>query len=159
MVTIGDVLGIVAFLVGLGGTGWAMTVAMGLLFPEGAARASAATDGAFVRGLAPLAAGVLGLVLLGGTPVMKALGWILLLLVLSLASLGLAGLSGVVGRRIAAAQPGMGEYAATLRGAGFLVAACLLPVLGWFLFAPVAFVVALGTGVSGLARRRAVVEA
>lgn len=157
MVTIGDVLGIVAFLTGLGGTGWAMTVAMGLLFPEQTARASESTKGAFVRGLVPLLALFLGIVLLsipnGGT---KLVGWLVLLGVMALAALGLAGLSHVAGRRLRDLQPEMGEYPAFLRGAGFLVSACLFPLLGWFLFAPVAFIVALGAGWSGVSRRQAV---
>lgn len=158
MVTIGDVLGIVAFLLGVGGTAWAMTVAMGLLFPEQTSNASAATRGAFVRGLLPLLAGILGVLMLGGAPGLKLLGWTVLLAVLALAALGLAGVSRVVGRRILLLAPDMGEYPAFLRGAGFLVAASLFPVLGWFLFAPVAFVIALGAGWSGL-RQRAIVEA
>lgn len=157
MVAVGDVLSIVAFLVGIGGTAWAMTVAMGLMFQEQTARASGATKGAFKRGLLPLALGVLGVVLLsvpsGGV---KLLGWAILLAVLALASLGLAGLSRVAGRRIALLAPEMGEYSAFLRGAGFLVAASIFPVLGWFLFAPVAFVVALGAGWAGVSRRAAV---
>lgn len=160
MVTIGDVMGIVAFLTGLGGTAWAMTVTMGLLFPEQSARASASAKGAFKRGLLPLVGGVAGVLLLGAPlPLGKLLGWILILGVLALAALGLSGLSRIAARRIAALSPEMAEYPAFLRGAGFLVAASLLPVLGWFLFAPAAFVVALGAGWSGLARRTALVEA
>lgn len=160
MVTIGDVMGIVAFLTGVGGTAWAMTVAMGLLFPEQAARAEGSTRGAFVRGLFPLGLLFLSVVVFNipfaGS---KLLGMVLMLAVLALAALGLAGLSRVVGRRIAALAPEMGEYPAFLRGAGFIVAASLFPVLGWFLFAPVAFVVALGAGWSAVARRASAVEA
>ena len=159
MVT-GDVLAVVAFLAALGGTGWAMTVSMGLLFPASAARASGATRGAFVRGLIPLLLGLVGFGLSQApVPGAKLLGLLLLLGVLALASLGLAGLARLAGRRIALLQPEMGEYPAFLRGAGFLVAACLFPVLGWLLFAPALFVVALGTGVSALARRGDAVEA
>lgn len=150
-------MGIVAFLAGVGGTAWAMTVAMGLLFPEHATRASASLGGAFVRGLFPLALGFSSLILFNlPIPGAKLLGMALLLAVLALAALGLAGLSRVVGRRIARLSPEMGEYPAFLRGAGFLVAACLFPVLGWFLFAPVAFVVALGAGWAAISRRQAV---
>lgn len=157
MVTIGDVLGIVAFLAGVGGTAWAMTVAMGILFPEQTARASGATQGAFKRGLLPLGVGVASLVLFNlPVPGAKLLAMAMLLGTLALAALGLAGLSRVAGRRIALLAPGMDEYPAFLRGAGFLVAASLFPVLGWFLFAPVAFVTALGAGWSGVSRRRTV---
>ena len=157
MVTIGDVLGIVAFLTGLGGTGWAMTVAMGLLFPDQTLRASESTKGAFVRGLVPLLALVVGLVMLSApVPGLKLLGWVVVLGVMALGALGLAGLSHVAGRRLTALQPEMGEYPAFLRGAGFLVSASLFPVLGWFLFAPVAFIVALGAGLSGVSRRQTV---
>ncbi len=152
-------MGVVAFLVGLGGTAWAMTVAIGLLFPEHTARASGATKGAFVRGLPLLLAGVLAVALLSAGPGMKLMGWTILLAVLALAALGLAGLSRMAGRRVGLLAPEMGEYPAFLRGAGFLVAACLFPVLGWFLFAPAAFVVALGAGLSGVSRRFSPVEA
>ena len=156
MVALGDITSIVAFFLGLGGTGWALTVALGLLFPEQTARASGSMKGAFVRGLLPLFVGFLGVVMLSlPLPGVKLLGWLVLLSVLALASLGLAGLSRVAGRRLTALQPDMGEYPAFLRGAGFLVGASLFPLLGWFLFAPAAFVVALGAGWSGLARREA----
>ncbi len=149
-----DVLAVIALLVGIGGTAWAMTVSMGLLFPEQTSRASAATKGAFVRGLLPAGSGVLSLVLFNlPVPGAKLFATLLLLAVLALAALGLAGLSRVAGRRIALLSPEMGEYPAFLRGAGFLVAACLFPVLGWLLFAPTAFVVALGAGWSGVSRR------
>lgn len=155
-----DVLAVIALLVGVGGTAWAMTVSMGLLFPEGARRAGEATRGAFVRGLLPFAAGLFGLgVSSVPFPGAKLLGLFLVLAVLALASLGLAGLARVAGRRITMLQPGLGEYPAFLRGAGFLVAACLFPLLGWFLFAPALFVVALGAGASALLARDAAVEA
>ena len=147
-------MGIVAFLIGVGGTAWAMTVTIGLLFPERAARASEATRGAFVRGLLPLGIGIFGFVMLSlPFPGAKLLGTAILLLVFALAALGLAGLSRLTGRRIVLLAPEMGEYPAFLRGAGFLVAASLFPFLGWFLFAPAAFVFALGLGVSALVRR------
>lgn len=152
-----DVLAVIALLVGIGGTAWAMTVTMGLLFPESAARASASMRGAFVRGLVPFGLGLFGLILFKlPIPGAKLLSTVLVLGTLALAALGLAGLSRLAGRRIALLSPEMGEYPAFLRGAGFLVAACLFPVLGWFLFAPAAFVVALGAGWAGLSRRAAV---
>lgn len=156
MVNIGDVLGIVAFLVGLGGTGWAMTVSMGLLFPEQTARASTATKGAFVRGLLPFLVGIVGIFMLGGPPGLKLIGWVLLLSVLALASFGLAGLSRMAARRLTILHPEMGEYPAFLRGAGFLISASLLPVLGWFLFLPAALITSLGAGWVGIARRESV---
>lgn len=158
MVGLGDIMSIVAFLVGLGGTAWAMTVTMGLLFPQATERASESMKGAFVRGLLPLVAMAAGLILLSvPNGVVKLLGWAIVLGVMALAALGLAGLSRVAGRRLSALQPDMGEYPAFLRGAGFLVAASMFPLLGWFLFAPAAFVVALGAGWSGLPRRGSVV--
>lgn len=161
MVSIGDVMSVVAFLLGVGGTAWAMTVTMGLLFPEATEQASLSMKGAFVRGLLPLLFGFFGVVMLGiPNPAVKLFGWVALLAVLALAALGLAGLSRVAGQRLRTLQPDMGPYPAFLRGAGFLVSASLFPLLGWFLFAPAAFIVSLGAGWTGFARRHAaIVEA
>lgn len=160
MVSLGDIMGIVAFLVGLGGTGWAMTVTMGLLFPLQTERASGATKGAFVRGLLPLGLLLMSVVAFNlPLPGSKLLGLALFLAILAVAALGLAGLARIAGGRIASLSPEMGPYPAFLRGAAFLVAACLFPLLGWFLFAPVAFVVALGAGWAACARRPAALEA
>jgi len=157
MVTIGDVLGIVAFFLGIGATGWAMTVSMGLLFPEQTSRASTATKGAFVRGLLPFLVGILGLFMLGGGPGLKLIGWVLLLAVLTLASFGLAGLSRMAARRLTILHPEMGEYPAFLRGVGLIIGATMMPVFGWFLFLPAAFITSLGAGWAGLARRDSVI--
>lgn len=157
MVTIGDVLGIVAFFFGVGGTGWAMTVTMGLLFPEQTSRASTATKGAFVRGLIPFLIGLIGVFMLGGGPALKLVGWVLVLFTLTVASFGLAGLSRMAARRLTILHPEIGEYPAFLRGAGFIISASLLPIFGWFLFLPAAFITSLGAGWAGLARRETVV--
>ncbi len=157
MTNVGDVLSVVAFFFGVGGTAWAMTIVMGLLFPEQTSRASTATKGAFVRGLLPFALGIVGLFMLGGPPALKLIGWVLLLSVLTLASFGLAGLSRMAARRLTILHPEMGEYPAFLRGAGFLISASLLPVFGWFLFLPAVFITSLGAGWVGLARRESVV--
>jgi hypothetical protein len=52
--------------------------------------------------------------------------------------------------------PELGEYPAFTRGCAFLVAGSMLPVLGWFAFAPIILIVSFGSGCRSLLRRSGV---
>jgi len=155
MVTIGDVLAVVAILVGVGVTAWALMVSCGLLFPHKVDRARVAAELSpgknMLFGLAVLIPGFLGVAALGvPNPVVKLVGWLLILGVLGVGAVGTAGLGHLAGRRLAEMWPEVGEYPAFVRGCAFLVTASMLPALGWFAFGPALLLIGLGAGSKAL---------
>ncbi|HEY0866189.1 MAG TPA: hypothetical protein VGE01_02355 [Fimbriimonas sp.] len=159
MLTIGDVFGIVALLAGLFLTSWAMTVASALLFPGPVERSQAALAGASRKTLGlglglTLVPGFVGFVLLASpSPAAKLLGWVVVLALLALASLGLAGTARIVSTRIQELDPSLAPYPAFVRAAGYLIGGAMLPVLGWFAFGPFLLAASVGAGYKGLFRR------
>jgi hypothetical protein len=150
MVTIGDVFAVIFALTGIGLTAWALTVSCALLFPERVHLAREGAEKGFWRnlplGLLVLLVGLVGVVLLGGHLPAKMLGWLLISGVLGVGAVGAAGLSHLASTRLKRMAPEMGEYPAFVRGAGFIVTASMLPVLGWFLFAPAVLLTSFACG-------------
>lgn len=93
----------------------------------------------------------------GPNPVGKIVGLPLLLLTLTVATLGAGAISRTIGLRIQemSTKP-LSDYEALLRGAGFMVVAGILPILGWLAFAPVVLITALGAGTVALKNPRVV---
>lgn len=159
MVTIGDVLGIVAFLGGVGLTSWALVVCCGLLFSH---RVEAARDALEASAIKSILRGI-GLVLVPGilsfvmivqpNPLGKFLGWMVLLALLAVGAVGAAGVSRSAGRKIQLMQEDVSDYAAFSRGAAFLVTGSMLPALGWFFFGPMVLIASLGCGWAALSPR------
>lgn len=80
-------------------------------------------------------------------------GWLLLSFMLALASIGAAGLSALMGRRIGPPgdqRPGAGPL---LRGALALELAAIFPLIGWFMVLPLASLATLGAASMALLRR------
>ena len=160
--TIGDVLATLGAIVGFGACAWAISLGAALLFPTRCAtardhvRESAART--FGVGLALVASlGLFGLVLIGQAfPAAKLLGWIIELTLLTFASLGSGGLVMLVSERIRQLDASVTPYQALSRASTVVFLAALTPALGWFLFAPVILMVALGCGVRSLSLRRPV---
>jgi hypothetical protein len=71
------------------------------------------------------------------------------------ASVGLSGLATCVGRRLASSIDAENPWRATLRGAVVLVAAFLVPILGWFALLPIAVIAGAGAAALALVPRRA----
>ena len=158
MTTIGDVFAVIFALVGIGLTSWALTVSCALLFPQRVEMARASCDLGFWRNLLPglgmLLIGLVGIPLLAGHVFGKALGWSLILLALGVGAVGAAGLSHLAASRLKQMAPEMGEYPAFVRGAGFLVTASMLPIQGWFAFAPAVLLMSLGCGARAVFQRQ-----
>lgn len=165
MTTIGDSFSIVAILMGIGFTTWALILACSLLFN---ARANMAKEryekhpwGGFgIGALMVLTVGLVSLVLAGlPNPLLKVMGTSGLMLLLALSSLGSAGLCQLVALRIRNLEPSLSPYAALTRAAMLVVVAGFFPVLGWFFLGPILFITSLGIGVQSLiARNRVAVE-
>jgi hypothetical protein len=77
---------------------------------------------------------------------LKLLGWVLLLGTLMLSALGASGLVRLLSQCVQSAQPAMSEFGAILRGAGILIAAGLVPLLGWFFVVPLSIIISTGAG-------------
>lgn len=164
MLLIGDVLAAIGMVLATAGTLWALLVAIALLF---AARAQAARERLEARPLRTLAGGATLSVTAGllafllatqGSGLIKLIGWVLLLGLLGVASVGASGLTLLLSERVRANAPRLSPLAALGRAAGLQIAASYLPVLGWFVVFPLSILIALGAGTTALwpPRRRPV---
>ena len=165
MTTIGDSFSIVAILMGIGFTTWALILAASLLFNGRANMAKERYEkrpwvGFGLGVLMVLTVGLISLVLAQlPNPLLKLMGTTGLMLLLAISSLGSAGLCQLVALRIRNLEPTLSPYAALTRAAMLVVVAGFFPVLGWFFVGPILFITSLGIGVQALvARTRPVVE-
>jgi hypothetical protein len=154
----GEVMGVVFFILGLMVAWPCLVVWVALAFPQPVDRARLRLErsptGCFFLGA--------GLALvIGGTAVRmitqptmpgpaKLLGWIILFPLLLAATIGSAGLVQIIGDRIRAASGPMSPLGALIRGAVITELAALFPVAGWFFFWPLTYLVGLGSGTLGL---------
>lgn len=162
MLTLGDVLAIVASLAGICVSAWALTMAVTTLFWD---RTNRAKDAVATRPWPAFWTGILT-VLVGGTisviflnlpnPLMKGVGWLMLMAILSLAAIGAGGIAGVAGERLRHLDPSLTPYQATVRGVAFVIVAGIFPILGWFLVAPLLLIVGAGAGLTAMRARRPV---
>ena len=74
----------------------------------------------------------------------KFLGWAIIAIVLAISTLGAAGLAAKMGERLSARSGQVSSASAFVRGAIALELAAVFPVLGWFIFIPLASVTSLG---------------
>jgi tellurite resistance protein TehA-like permease len=122
------------------------------LLPNQALRAKSSLGnnpwGSFGLGLACLLPLLVGVLLLGSPlPVLKALGWVLTALQMFVAFVGMSGLVlKVADRHKELSQGGVSEFASVSKSAFLVVLAGQLPMLGWFLFAPVCYILGSGAG-------------
>lgn len=153
---IGDVLGVTFIALATCGSLWALLLGCALVFGERAAEAQARLE---ARPWQMLGVGV-ALALLGGVlgqvlanqpnGALKLVGWALLLGLLTLSVLGGSGLTLIAAGRIRQMAPRLSQFAAVGRGAGLLIAAGLVPVLGWFVVLPLGVLTTLGAGTLAL---------
>ena len=159
MITMGDVLAVVAGLFGLCFATWALLLASALLFPAKAEIASVAATqkpwknlgrGLLVTGLF----GVIGIGMLASPlPPAKLVGWVLILALLAVAALGMAGITLVAAERLQTLEPNLSPYACLVRAAAIMVVPGILPILGWFLIGPLLLIAGTGAGWSALLNR------
>lgn len=150
--TFGDVLAFVAGILATGATLWAAILVSTLLFRERAMRAEIALAERPLKTLF-LGAGIAGTAGIGGIillnlphGLLKLMGWVVLLVLLSLATLGSGGLALRVSDGIRGMDEKLPTWATACRAAALLVAAGMLPVLGWFLLFPAMMLASLGAG-------------
>jgi hypothetical protein len=155
MLILGDILAIVASVIGIGVSAWALTICMGYLFSNHAGSAARSIQKkpwlAVGLGLATLLTiGLLSIILLSvPNPAVKFAGTLSSGFIVLTAFLGNAGMARIMGEKIRA-ECGCTDYAAFTKGAGLLVAACMFPVFGWFVLGPILFIMSLGAGITTL---------
>ena len=158
--TLGDVLAVVMGVLAFGTCLWAAQIGTVLLFPQKAQAASDALLQKTGRTLGMgfvivLFAGVGGLVLLNiPNGLMQFIGWILLIGLLGCACLGASGLALLASQRIRERDGRTRPLAALRVGAGILVCAGFLPVVGWLVIFPVSLAASVGAGVAALSSSR-----
>jgi hypothetical protein len=150
--TIGTVLAVIAGLMAVCVSLWALLVGAALLFPE---KVELSRDGierspwrAFWIGLAlQLTLGLIGAGMMrspnGGA---KLLGFLLSTWLTAMMTVGAGGLACLIGERIRRYDAYMTAFGATMRGAGLMVGAMLVPLFGWFAVMPFILLVSLGAG-------------
>lgn len=150
--TIGDVLAVIAAVLTVGAALTATSVLLALALPERTRRVQQALTDSPKRCLARGLGVLLAVALLAGALGHHHAGPMRLLALLlwtglgALAALGSAGIARLLGERILQAGMDLPLFAALARGAGLVVLASVLPVVGWFFSAPVTLLLALGGG-------------
>jgi len=166
MVTIGDSFAIVAVLGGICLSAWSLIMAIALIFPG---KARSARERIVARPWASFFIGLLiwatfGFVsfafLASPLPLAKLVGWMGVLTLASVASIGSAGLAFLASERLRAMAPDQTPYASLSKSAAYIVIAGLVPILGWFLIVPLLVFASTGSGVAALlVRERQATEA
>jgi hypothetical protein len=161
MVTLGDVWAITALIVGVAASVWALLLCLTLLFQTKTRISCDLIESGPLRyvlvGLLWTALfGTVGIALLSSPlPAVKLAGWIVTLALFGVSFLGSAGLVLLAAERLRTVDPGLSAYGALSRGAMFVVLPCILPIVGWFLFAPILFCIGVGAGLKALRYREA----
>ncbi len=156
MVTLGDVFLIFAGLLGVSLAAWASMVLSCMLFPARCATGAQELEyhpiRAFFIGLALLIpVGGLGLFFIAlPAPPAKFFGLMIWLVLLAFAAFGSGGLARLVGQRVQTTGGASTFYGGYVRGASLVVLACHIPLVGWFLFAPLLLVCSLGMATRSL---------
>lgn len=153
----GFILGIVWSVIGYVLTQTSLLVWTGLMFPNPVERARA-------RVLAkPVASALTGLVIWGVTVFLaiamlkegnpgpiQLMGWIVLSPMLIASIIGLAGVAQVVSSRLQERSERIGRVSGLVGGAFCTTLAAFVPIIGWFVVAPVTAWIAVGAGVHAL---------
>lgn len=153
--TLAQVQAAVAVVVALIGTWAGLLMAVALLLPDKADRAEAALDThtkrCFLHGLGLMGLFAVGLMLASApAPPLKLLGLLLMLGLSALLTLGATGMAKLMGRRIGEMSGARTSFGFLVRGSFVYSAALGFPLIGWYVFAPISLVCALGAGAAAL---------
>lgn len=159
-ITMGDALSVVSAFLALGVSLWATTMLAALLAPHKARVAQERLASAPYRtGFVGLVSGFLwaglGIVLLTQpVPVVKLAGLVVLGTLACTLAVGLAGVSQLLAEAVGRRDPSLAAYTTLARGAGLVVAAAILPLVGWFFLGPIVLLVSVGAGFRALVERQ-----
>jgi len=159
MLIIGDVLAVVASLIGICVSLWATLVGTALLFSARSDRARLVAENSPWRSFGvgvgvALTIGVLSAILLANpAPLGRLLGFLGAGALCSWVALGAAGVASLLADRLQARDRDITPVAALSRAAAIIVTACLVPFFGWFFVAPILVLVFLGAGTQSVLGR------
>jgi hypothetical protein len=157
--TLADVLAVLAGLAIAGGGFASLSLILSLLAPgavdRAAERVARRPGRSLGLGLLMLLAVLVfaGSVLKVPSPLARLAGLAAVLFGLSLAVLGGAGMAATLAKRLRGPSAGALGVREMLRGVFVLESAVLLPILGWLVVLPSAFLISLGAGLHALLRR------
>ncbi len=157
--SIGDVLAMLSLIMGIMVSGWTLLVIVALFFGRKCTQAQSVIEmtpwKAFGRGILVAAtAGFLSTIFIAQpSGVIKLVGIVLFSNLLAAGAIGASGMAKMLGSRIRMMDASRSEFSALARGAGVLVVAGLVPLVGWFAFFPIGFLMALGAGVTAVLTR------
>jgi hypothetical protein len=149
--TLAQVQAGVAFLFGIVASLTGLLVAVALLLPNHAGMAERALDETpkrcFWRGMALLVILILGFIAIGNPlPLIKLVGFLMLMGVAGLITLGCAGMARLMGRRIGEMSGARSSLGCLVRGGLAYSIGVMFPIVGWWLLAPLSAVCAAGAG-------------
>ena len=150
--TIGDSFSIVATLGGVAVTVWSFKIACALLFPDRVETARVAvstkTGSSFGMGFLALLYGVFSFIVLSiPNPGVKLIGMLMLAGYFALVAIGASGIAKLAAERLRDLKGGQSNlFDSYAKASLYLVLAAMLPVLGWFIFAPLMILFAGGAG-------------
>jgi len=159
-ITIGDALTVVSIVAALGLSAWASMIAANLLFSNRTARASSTIAATPWRiGFSGLVVGFIWLAITTilasiPNPLTKLIAFGLYGLFMAVTAVGAGGLARLMRDRICAGDPQFSITMALARAATWIVLVGLLPMVGWFLLAPVMLCVSFGAGVDAVRAHR-----
>lgn len=154
--TIGDSFSVVATLSGIAVTTWSFSIACALLFPDRveAARTavSSKTSSSIGTGFLALLYGVFSFIVVSlPNPFTKLLGTIMLASYLALVAIGVSGISKLAAERLRDLKGGTSNlFDSYAKAALYIVMAAMLPVLGWFILAPMLILFGGGAGLKAI---------
>ena len=160
--TLAQVQAAVALVVALIATWAGLTMAVALLMPLQTGRAEQALETSpnrcFVSGLPLFLVFVVAFLLLQTPhPLVKLFSFLLFLGLGAVLLVGAAGMAHLMGKRIGEMSGARTSFGMLVRGSFVFSGAVFFPILGWWLFAPLSALFALGAGVRALwPQRRAV---
>jgi len=162
--TIGDVLAIIAGSVAICVSAWTLFIGMALVFQERSKAASVFVQRAPWRclgiGLFLVATVGLGSIVLIALPLpaAKLVGWFSLMILLSVGALGASGICLMIAGRIQLLSSEISGFSSISRAAMLVVVSCIVPLVGWFVIAPLLIVSSLGLGLQAILVRPKVLE-
>lgn len=134
----------------------ALLVALNLLLPKvttnTAARLSKTPGRSFVLGVPVTAAFLLWITIASQVPFgpIRATSFLAAIVGMGLGTIGAAGMARLLGERLKPLSGPSSTLTGLVRGALVYELACLFPIVGWFLFIPLAGVMVMGAAVFGL---------
>ncbi|CAN5643885.1 hypothetical protein BH11ARM2_BH11ARM2_11270 [soil metagenome] len=150
--TAGDIQATIGFFLGVALTSWATLLAFKLLFPTRVTGAAEALEQqtwktVLIGAAFFLIVGLASVTLLGvALPIAKLVGMVMLGWLLAVSLVGAGGLTTLLARRIEEMGAGLSPFATYSRASLVLIGFCLLPLAGWFVFAPAILAVSAGAG-------------